>query len=585
MSANAEAIVTAGLRPELFEETGGRSLSRTLLISALAVLVIGGFAFRARGLSAEGLADDELNKLEASNDYRAHGLTAANGEHPFLMKASVLLSVLAAEKWNSIVGNQHPEVFMPVETAVRLPNVLAGSLITLLLYFVIAELFGGEIALLAAALWAVDPIAISFNRIAKEDTFLLFFFLIANIIWLRGQRVAESEPDRNPAPYYWASAVAFGAMAASKYLPQYVSISISYYWMFQAIPETRWRLGRPRFLLFFIIMGIAFAIFNPPIFLPETWHQIRNFTSHKMLGHNSYEFMGKLYPHEVKAWFQGLPVYFYGVFLAIKLPLLTLIAFLLGLPLLFRRKLGDGRYFLLFWLFFWLQFSISGSKFTRYTLFVMPAIYTTAAIGAYYIIRWVARKIGEATNNDRLRVYAKGALASVLVIAAGLASASAVPHYRFFTNVLGGGTAKAGSQFPQDDFYDAEIGDVVGAIAKRAKQQAQVASESPPVCTYYAERYGRSDLKCISLSDGPAVNQLTEGDFIVAARGRHYFSNDAVLAALRAYATPAFNIPVGNIPAADVYIMDGHSLAAVKAAITVNQADDRSAATSPQSHQ
>ena len=48
-------------------------------------------------------------------------------------------------------------------------------------------------ALLAAALWAFDPQAIGFNRIAKEDTFLLFFFLLANIFWLRGQRVAESE--------------------------------------------------------------------------------------------------------------------------------------------------------------------------------------------------------------------------------------------------------------------------------------------------------------------------------------------------------------------------------------------------------
>ena len=81
MSANAEAIVTAGLRPELFIESGARSISRTLVIATLVVLVVGGFAFRARGLSAEGLADDELNKLEAAADYRAHGLTAANGEH------------------------------------------------------------------------------------------------------------------------------------------------------------------------------------------------------------------------------------------------------------------------------------------------------------------------------------------------------------------------------------------------------------------------------------------------------------------------------------------------------------------------
>jgi hypothetical protein len=564
LSASAEAIVTAGLRPELFVESGSRSISRTLVIATLVVLVLGGFAFRARGLSAEGLADDELNKLEAADDYRAHGLTAANGEHPFLMKATITASVIAAEKWNALVGGHHSELFVPVEAAVRLPNVIVGSLITLLLYLVIAELFGGEIALLAAALWAVDPIAIGFNRIAKEDTFLLFFFLIANVFWLRGQRVAESEPDCNPTRYYWAAAAAFGAMAASKYLPWYVAISISYYWVFQAIPETRWRLGRPKFLLFFAIMGVTFAFLNPPIFLPETWHQIRNFASNKMVGRDSYEFMGKLYSHEVKSWFQGVPAYFYALFFAIKLPLLTLISFLIGFPLLFRRKLGDGRYFILFWMFFWLQFSISGSKFTRYTVFVLPAVYTTAAIGAYYVIRWLARTIAQFAANDGLRVYLKGGLAGVVVILSVLASISALPHYRLFTNVIGGGAAQAGAYFPQDDFYDGEISQVMSAIARQSKPSAQVASESPGVCAYYAGRSGRPDLSCVSLSNASAVKQLNSGDFIVDARGRHYFSNDAVISQLHKSAKPAFNVQLGRIPAADVYLLDEAALVDIK---------------------
>ena len=142
-------------------------------------------------------------------------------------------------------------------------------------------------------------------------------------------------------------------MTASKYLPQYMAISISYYWIFQAIPETRWRLGRKRFLLFFVVVGVVFAAVNPPIFLPETWRQIRNFTSHKLVSRDSYEFMGVLYSNKVRSWLQGVPWYFYSFFFAVKLPLLTLVSFLIGLPLLFRRKLGDGRYFLLFWMFFW----------------------------------------------------------------------------------------------------------------------------------------------------------------------------------------------------------------------------------------
>ncbi len=70
----------------------------------------------------------------------------------------------------------------------------------------------------------------------------------------------------------------------------------------------------------------------------------------------------------------GIPVYFYLVFTAVKLPLLTVLGFLVGLPLLFRRKLGDGRYFILFWLLLWVvAFCFPGGKFTRY--------YTTVLAG------------------------------------------------------------------------------------------------------------------------------------------------------------------------------------------------------------
>jgi hypothetical protein len=244
LSAQAEAIITAGLRPELFAGRGILSASRTLIFLALTVLILGGFGFRVTGLSAEGLSEDELNKLNAVADYRAHGLTGANGEHPMLMKALQAASIIAVEKWNntSFVAS-HPAESIAPETALRLPGTILGALTALLIYLITAELFGAEVALIAAALWAFDPTAIGFNRVAKEDTFLLFFFLLANVFWLRGQRVAEST-DQNPNRYYWLTAAAYGAMIASKYVPHLIAISMSYYWMFQGLPETRWRLGK-----------------------------------------------------------------------------------------------------------------------------------------------------------------------------------------------------------------------------------------------------------------------------------------------------------------------------------------------------
>src|SRR5689334_2180465 len=147
MSAHADAIITAGLRPDLFAGRGVLASSKTLVFVALIVLVIAGFGFRVTGLSAEGLSEDELNKLNAVADYRANGLTGANGEHPMLMKAFQAGSIILAEKLNNNFGTR-----IAPETALRLPGVVMGALSALLIFFIAAELFGVEVALIAAAL-------------------------------------------------------------------------------------------------------------------------------------------------------------------------------------------------------------------------------------------------------------------------------------------------------------------------------------------------------------------------------------------------------------------------------------------------
>ena len=98
MSATAATFDT----PKLFAAQGARAHSRALVVSLLSLILLVGFGLRAYHLSAEGLSEDELNKLNAVADYRAHGLTSANGEHPFLMKALLTLSVLASEqRWKT----------------------------------------------------------------------------------------------------------------------------------------------------------------------------------------------------------------------------------------------------------------------------------------------------------------------------------------------------------------------------------------------------------------------------------------------------------------------------------------------------
>jgi len=567
LSAQVEAIITAGLRPELFAGRGVLSSSRTIIFVALTVLILAGFGFRVTGLSAEGLSEDELNKLHAVADYRANGLTGANGEHPMLMKALQAGSIILAEKWNntSFVA-AHPAESIAPETALRLPGVILGAFTALLIYLVTAELFGAEVALIAAALWAFDPSAIGFNRVAKEDTFLLFFFLLANVFWLRGQRVAEST-DRNPNRYYWLTGAAYGAMVASKYVPHMITISIAYYWMFQQIPQTRWRLGTKRILKFFTVIGIVFFILSPTILLPETWHQMGIFAGSKRIGHDGYEFMGKLYTQRFDDWLDGIPVYFFAIFTWVKLPLLTVIGFLIGLPLLFRRKLGDGRYFIIFWLYFWsIAFCFPGGKFTRYYTEVQPAVLITSALGIQFAGRWLAKWIAKLDWNTGLQHYATASLAVIAITCSVVDSIQAAPHFRLFTNTLGGGIARAGYYFPHDEFYDASMREVVSEITRRAAPGARIASESPLLATYYAQRENRADLVSVSLSDPAALQQLNVGDFVIVARGRRYFSNDGLISSLAASGKPDFQMYLKSVPSVDVYVLNDTTLEKVKVA-------------------
>jgi len=517
-------------------------------------LIVAGFGFRVIGLSSEGLSEDELNKLNAVADYRANGLTGANGEHPMLMKALQAATIIVAEKWNnsSFVAARPANRIAP-ETALRLPGTIFGALSTLLIFLIASELFGIEVALIASALWAFDPMAIGFNRIAKEDSFLLFFFLLANVFWLRGQRIAEST-DRSPNKYYWATAASYGAMVASKYVPHLFTVSICYYWMFQNLPETRWRLGKKRLLMFFAIMGLVFLILSPTILLPETWKQMGLFAGGKRVSHDGYEFMNQLYPQRFDDWLRGIPVYFYFVFTAVKLPLLTVLGFVGGLPLLFRRKLGDGRYFILFWFLLWVvAFCFPGGKFTRYYTTVLPAVLITSAIGIQWTGRWLANRMASFD-------YVPAVLAVIVIAGSVINSVQTAPHFRLFTNSVGGGMQWAGYYFPHDEFYDASMRDVIAEIATRARPGARIASESPSLAAYYAERVQRPDLVCVSLSDPEALKQLEVGDFVIVARGRRYFSNDAIISALRDRAVPVVEVKLGAVPSAKVYQLNRSSL-------------------------
>lgn len=521
-------------------------------------MLIGG-GLRVYHLGAESLSEDELNKLETVTDYRENGLSGRNGEHPFLMKGLQMASLIVADKWNAAAS---PVRQISDEFALRLPTAIFGTLTILLLFLLVKELFGSPIGLISAALWAVEPTAIGFDRVAKEDSFLLFFFLLTSVFWLRGQTAAERG---NPHwfKYFLPAAIAFAAMMASKYLPHLLAILAAYYFLFQAIPATKWRVGQKRWLMFFALMGISFFIFNPTILIPDTWREMLKFSGEKRIGHDSYEFMGALYRNQLTLWFSGVPWTFYYVFILVKTSLLTLVFFLIGLPLMFRRKLGDGRYFIFFWAFMWfMPFSVIGGKFTRYFAVAEPLILIVAAVGFYFTVQWLAHRL---FSKSAMPVAVLQRVFFVALLAVPIFdSLSVTPTFRLFTNTLGGGSAAAGYYFPHDEFYDTDTREIITDIASRARPGTTIASEIPIVFEYYAKKIGREDLKFVSLTDDAEAGNLAAGDFIVAARGRRYFSNEQYFNYLEKSVTPVAETKAGEVTSARIYELDETSAAQVR---------------------
>jgi dolichyl-phosphate-mannose--protein O-mannosyl transferase len=155
-------------------QTEKSALARLLerhAVAALLLVVALGFCLRIRGLDRAGFNEDEVQKINAARAY-LRGDFSRNLEHPMLMKSMIAVSLAAADRWNRGLGRSHQ---VSEEIAVRLPNVVFGTLTAVVIFGLAKEFFDLPVALLSALLWSAGTIAIMDNRLAKEDTLLVFF--------------------------------------------------------------------------------------------------------------------------------------------------------------------------------------------------------------------------------------------------------------------------------------------------------------------------------------------------------------------------------------------------------------------------
>lgn len=514
-------------------------VTRTV-IAALVLLFAISFAFRLSDLSGVGFAEDEVNKVDAVSAY-ARGDITANAEHPMLMKSLMFVSQRLARALDGFTD----------EAVFRFPNVLFGSLTIIPLFLLTAAFFDRWTGLAAAGFWSVGVNAISINRIGKEDTLLVFFMLFAFYFYLRAKQTDPRNTKRRSRNYLW-SGISFGLMCASKYFPHYLGLNSLYHHYIRVRKKEPGAPGGKTSTIFYVSFVVAFLIANPAILLPQVWTYLNAYMGEKLLVHTGYLFADQLYRNNIsRTPFWATPIYFYLVFMAIKIPLLVLTTFLIGLVTAIRRWKHPGHAFILFMFLFWIvPYSIMGAKWLRYTLSLMPFVYMFAAVGLVKLMMFVTRRL-KTSKQIRTTIYA--GLVVVFIGVPAWQAYSSAPHYALYTNALA--KNHIGYFFPHDEFYDDGLREAIKFVCDNAGQGATIAHETPAVTRYYLQKFNRTDLDSKAMSTpefDPA--KLSGPTYFIVQRGRTYFENRDKLEFIRNNYKRVHEVKVAGITAAEVYV-------------------------------
>jgi hypothetical protein len=504
------------------------------------VLALG---LRVAALSTYGFSEDEINKVAAIEQYR-HGHLVVNAEHPMLMKLAMWASVETTKAWNDVAPAGQ---VVSLETAIRLPNVLAGAATTAVVFGIAELLFNTPVAVMAAIFWTFDVNVIGINRIGKEDTFLMFFFLLAIWCYERAKRVGRTDPDAAQT-WYTASGGAFGLMLASKYFPHYLGI----YALFNVLADRNPGANRPNRIRHYAAMAVAFVTANVAVLYPATWLYWLHYLNGDMTAHHGHPYAGQVYANSSLFALGGVPPTFYLQLLVTKIPLVVLGAAIAGVIDIVRRRRERGPALLLVWAFMFLvPYSFTAGKFLRYALPMFTVIDFIAAVGVVSGVGWLMRK---TWLHPATRVIVATAALVVSVAGPIVAEQMAAPFYSLTQNRLGAHFAAPGVTFPEET-YDFGVREAVAEIARHAAPREAIVSDAPGVVAFYLAGDSRPDIKALSLSGTSVPCDSTS--WLIVQREHVTFENRDVVARVQREMPPWREYYAAGALAARVYQIPG----------------------------
>jgi hypothetical protein len=428
------------MEPRSTEQTSKVDLSRILLIAFPFVLFIVAFIPRA------------IQQVEIYSNWHIRGrlfieaISARQwddtllGPHPGV--TTMWLAGLA-QRFGGLIDPEFADRNLEFQVDLELvPIAFVIALMIVLAYLLIAEIFDRRIAIVASLLLALDPYHISVSAGVHVDAMLSVFLLVSVLfLWL----YIKCQQWRYVVWSGLFAGLALLTKAPALFLLPYLLLVLSVTLLAKWNPRGINRIENPdrslllkdlgNFALAIVIWFATFAVIYVLLW-PSMWTQpVKTLRTIFGLADIYIEFA-----HPRPVYFLGQPTtsdpgpLFYPINMAVKTTSVTLIGFLMSIPLLFNRKLGQYNRLIIFFalsfiIFFVAMMTIGDKKVSRYILPALQFIILLAGVGYVYFFRWITKDKQWLLN-----------LALVLVILAQAAiTLSRQPYYGTHYNYLLGG--------------------------------------------------------------------------------------------------------------------------------------------------
>ena len=508
----------------------------------LLLLTLLAFAVRLYRVDFNSLSEDESAKWAAVQEYQHGHFAGVNSEHPMLPKVLAWVSLSAGEHWARIAA-VHGWPSLKPEGWLRFPNVLFGALAAGVLYLLCRRMMGCVGSFAASFFWAVAPLPVALNRLTKEETPLTFFTLLACYFYCRAQ---QADADKSARRWYDLSAIGFGLALASQYIVHLLGLN-ALAWLIAGKMGLNPKPSRFSYKRFFLVMFISFILVNPVIVFPGNFHAILNWLHHNGVKHSGYDFDGTLYMNFPSRLLAGVPWFYYVWLVLVKTPIPILVLVIVGSALLLRdRRTLASCFFLSLGMLQFVGLSLSGAKWIRYSLPMLPFLYLAGGYAVQEILKGLKGKAWSP---------AFVGTAALILIGWPLAELQAwAPYYPFYLNPIGGGTRNITRYFAPDEVAEFDTREVAQQVCPFAPVSTRVATARPMSMAYYFESCGRNDIEIVPLYDVHYAPR--NGDLIVLEPSRRFFETQRYFDTLKNTGMSHSDVRVGPVFASTIYLFD-----------------------------